>query len=101
MLTKHKAHRQAVKISDNNVELQYYLFNKDQEQVILEEYTQSFGKTRILSIREQAQNTLAYWQQFDPELVVNELAVASKSLSDIETIFMLKDQADGTITDLG
>lgn len=50
MATKEECSRQLVKIADNNVELQYYLFGSNNNKVILSEHTESFGSKQLLNI---------------------------------------------------
>lgn len=100
MATSDHTLRRLVKIDENIVELQYYLFDADENIVVVEELTESYGVSRIADYDDEASAELAYWQNFDVAARAEKIAAAQKKVDRANFLKQIIDAANGTIINL-
>ena len=101
MATQEQCKRQVVKIAENNVELQYYLLSPaDLSKVVLDEYTESYGQTRITDDRVAADDDWAFWDGLDAKDISDKIADASDNVAFYNQLQTVMDAVDGTTVEL-
>jgi hypothetical protein len=101
MTTKEQCKKQIVKIAENNVELQYYLLSpNDYSKVVIDQYTEGYGQTRITDDRVQADEDWAFWDGLDAPGIAAKITEAADEVSFYDKIQDCMDAEDGTVIEL-
>ena len=101
MATQEQCKRQLVKIAENNVELQYYLLSPaDLSRVVLTEYTESYGQTRITDDRVIADDEWDFWDGLDAQGIADKIATAADDVEFFNQAQTVMDAVDGTVVEL-
>lgn len=92
---------QAVKIAENNVELQWYLLSPiDGEKVVA--FTESYGQTRITEDRVAPDVEKLMWDSVgsDMTIIVNNQKAADADVELYNTLQIVMEAVDGTTVSL-
>lgn len=99
-VTKTQCHRQVVKIAENNIELQYYLYNNQMQKIVISEFSEAYGQSRITAERVDADAAYDMWANLDVKELAAQVTGASKEVLFFEQLQTVMDAEDGTIIDL-
>lgn len=100
MATKDLCYQRLQKIGDNEIEHQYYLYDRDDNVVVIAEFTNSYGRAGIQSSVEACQESLDYWNGFDEDMRLAEVAKSQAALDEKVSLSNLLGQPDDTIVEL-
>lgn len=93
--------KQIVKIAENNVELQYYLLSPvTMEKVILPEYTEAYGQTRIDDDRAVADTEWAFWDGLDAQGIADKITDAADDVAYYNKLQTAMGEDDGYTLEL-
>ena len=97
MATQEQCKQRIIKIAENNVEHQYYLFDANGNPVVLPEFTTTYGQAKIDTDRAQADTDKAYWDGIDSAAIADQFTTANEQVAFYDTIQTVMNAADGTI----
>ena len=101
MATQEDCKSRIIKIAENNVEIQYYLLSPvDYSKVVLGEYTESYGQTRITDDRVAADNEWSFWDGLDAAGIADKIKDAADEVALYDKLQQAMDAEDGTVIDL-
>ena len=96
MSIKDDCAKRIVKIAENNVELQYYLLDPTTyEPIVLDDYTETYGQTRIDNDRVAADAEKAQWDTLTPKDVADSQAAANKAVGFYDLLQTAMNGTDG------